>query len=96
MQYDLLPNQGNEIADNIKSYTHIQLWNETEYASNATTGYKNVTRPYYGFQQRAPGGEGSCAFKAPYKNNHIFIMSSFIRCVLLGPGSFLQGQTKVS
>lgn len=82
MQYDLLPNQGNEIADNIKS--------------NPTTGYENVTRPYYVFQQRAPLGEGSCAFKAPYKNNHIFIMSSFIRCVLLGPGSFLQGQTKVS
>ena len=47
-------------------------------------------------KQRGPVGEAGCASKAPYKNNHIFITSIFIRCVLLGPCSFLQGQTKVS
>lgn len=47
-------------------------------------------------KHRGPAGERDCACKAPYKNNHIFIMSIFISCVLLGPRSFLQGQTKVS
>lgn len=54
------------------------------------TGAKNVTQFF------VPVGERGCASKAPYKNNPIFIMSIFIRCVLLGPHSFLQGQTKVS